>query len=126
MKFSAYILSLGMLAAIGCSDSEPEVPAVPAPAPAATVDPVASSPVAPTGPAPAVASPAAAPAGDVEPELKPIQNAIETFQAQNKRMPLHVDELVSSGAIQSLPTPPPGKIYFIDQATKRIRLGGRD
>ncbi len=62
----------------------------------------------------------------MEPELKPIQNAIESFQAQNKRMPMHVDELVSSGAIPALPKPPPGKIYFIDQGTKRIRLGSAD
>jgi len=62
----------------------------------------------------------------MEPELKPIQDAIQNFETQNKRIPLNVQELVESGALKSLPKPPPGKIYFIDQSTKRIRLGGAD
>ena len=113
-----------MVAAAGCSDSEPELPN-PAPAVAPAPD-VGMAPAAPAT-APAAGQPPAQAPGDVtEPELKPIQLAIQSFEAQNKRMPMHVDELVASGAIPALPKPPPGKIYFIDQATKRIRLGGAD
>ncbi|MCD6052409.1 MAG: hypothetical protein K0Q55_3827, partial [Verrucomicrobia bacterium] len=82
---------------VGCSDSEPEVPKAPAPVPA---PPVEAVPAPTTAAAPATTSTQPPPvAGEVEPELKPIQNAIESFQAQNKRMPLNVDELVSSGAL---------------------------
>lgn len=122
MKFSGYILCLGLAATIGCSDSEPEIPKSPAPPPAPVVETTsATTTTAASKPEVLVTA-----LGDVEPELKPIQMAIQSFEAQNKRMPMNVEELVSSGAIQSLPPPPAGKIYFIDQGTKRIRLGGKD
>jgi len=99
-----------------------------APAPAAPAVAAPTAAAAPPGSTPPAVNQAAAPApGDVmEPELKPIQDAIQNFETQNKRIPLNVQELVESGALKSLPKPPPGKIYFIDQSTKRIRLGGAD
>ncbi len=116
-------MCLGISVVVGCSDAEPELPppapvAAPALAPASTAAAAAATPAADQPPAQAPS--------DVEPELKPIQMAIQSFETQNKRMPMNVDELVASGALQSLPKPPPGKMYYIDHATKRIRLGGSE
>jgi len=124
MKLPAFIFCIGLLAAVGCSDPEPELPQAPAPAPAPDVS-VAPTPTANSA-APVAGQPPAQAPSDVEPELKPVQMAIQSFESQNKRMPMNVDELLSSGAIQSLPKLPPGKMYFIDHGTKRIRVANVD
>lgn len=119
-------LAAGMIAA-GCSDdSKDALPAANTPAPAsvgvgnATPAPAVT---APTG-APVAGQPATAATSEpVEPQLAPIQSAIQAFEEQNKRMPANVQELVESGAVKNLPPLPPGKLYYIDHATKKVKIG---
>jgi hypothetical protein len=66
---------------------------------------------------------AAATAEPVEPQLAPIQIAIQSFEQQNKRMPLNIQEMMDAGILKDLPPPPPGKLYYIDHATKKVKLG---
>ena len=109
------------LVMIGCSDEskdalppaqaqKPASVGVSAPAPATT--PAPSNPVANTGNAEAV-----------DPQLAPIQNAVQAFEKQNNRPPVNVEEMVKAGVLKEMPTPPAGKLYYIDQTTKKVRYG---
>lgn len=130
MKSFFNVLALGaaVVMVAGCSDSESDS-AAPAPVPAkvdmsgpqlgggATPPPTASVPVN------TATTPAATPTEGVTPELTPIQNAIQAFEVKNGRMPANVAELVESGFMQQLPKLPPGRIYYIDHATKQVKIG---
>jgi hypothetical protein len=123
-----YAALAASLFAVGCSDdSKDALPAVKAPE-AASVGVSAPAPVAPAPGAPQAGQPAAptavASSEPSEPQLAPIQSAIQAFEEQNKRMPQNVQELVESGAMKNLPPLPAGKIYYIDHATKKVKIGG--
>lgn len=116
-------LAISGLLVAGCSGGGDDgLPSAPAPSGGASVD-ATVAPVAPAAPEPGQTT-APASAEPVEPQLAPIQIAIANFEQQNKRMPLNIQEMVDAGVLKDLPAPPPGKIYFIDHATKKVRLGG--
>jgi hypothetical protein len=120
----ACTLAVALIVGAGCSEqSADETVVAPIAAPVSVDIGAASQPTAVavasqtgevTGPAPKEST---------MPELAPIQSAIQTFETQNKRMPINVHELVESGAIK-LPPLPAGQIYYIDHATKQIKIGG--
>lgn len=121
-----YVTAAAGLILAGCSDEKENAPVAPAPAPAAAkVDVGAKPSVTPPGGAPqTTAAPvAAANSEPSEPQLAPVQSAIQAFEEQNKRMPANVQELVDSGAMKNLPPLPTGKIYYIDHATKKVKIG---
>lgn len=122
----SFLLSLVMTGLIfaGCGGGDDgALPAAPS-APAGDVSIGASVPQ--SGPAPAAIpgqTSEAAPSQAVEPQLAPIQSAIQTFEQQNKRMPMNVQEMVEAGVLKEMPRPPAGKLYVIDQQTKTVRYG---
>ncbi len=122
MKIIPLIPVLALLAVTGCSKEESEPIVKPAsvkkaPKPQATDEAAA----APAPGSPAVAEAAAEP---VPPELAPLQNGLEEFEKANNRLPNNVQEMVEKKIIKSLPPLPAGKIYYIDHATKRVKIGG--
>lgn len=126
MMKKGFLLGLavaGILIA-GCSGGDDDtVPSAPvAPAGSAEVGGVAPTPTPSGAPEPGQTT-APATAEAVEPQLVPIQIAIQSFEQQNKRMPMTVKEMVDAGILKDVPPPPAGKLYFIDQATKKVRLG---
>ena len=117
------VLSVVSLVLAGCSGGEDDALPSAAPAPAGGADVgVATAPPSLGTPEPG-ATTAPATAEPVEPQLAPIQIAIQTFEQQNKRMPLNVQEILDTGILKDLPPPPPGKLYYIDHATKKVKLG---
>jgi hypothetical protein len=122
----SFLLSLVMTGLVfaGCGGGDDgALPAAPS-APAGDVSIGGATPQ--PGPAPAAIpgqTSEPAPAQAIEPQLAPLQSAIQTFEQQNKRMPLTVQEMVDAGVLKSVPPPPAGKLYYIDQATKQVKMG---
>jgi len=121
-----YLLSLVMaallLAGCGGGSEDAELSAVPM-APSGDVSIGAVTEPVPAGPAIPGQTTGAAPSEAVEPQLAPIQIAIQTFEQQNKRMPVNVEEMVAAGILKNLTPPPAGKLYYIDHATKQVKMG---
>lgn len=122
-----------ILVGSGCSDTDSDASSNPAPAavaakvnvstPAPVSQPVTPPPAGAAAASAETATPETAPSRGISPELNPIQSAIQLFEAKNGRMPNNVAELVDAGLIQQLPKLPPGRIYYIDHATKQVKIG---
>lgn len=59
---------------------------------------------------------------DAVPDLINLNNAFQAFRSVEMRSPRTLNELLSSGQIKSLPQPPAGMRYYIDERNLRIIL----
>ena len=55
-------------------------------------------------------------------DLLAIQRAIESFQQQEERSPVSLQELVDKGYLKSLPQPPQGQKFEYDPVKATLRL----
>ncbi len=137
-------LALVLAGVVGCGDDKPEAakPVTPAKqeAPAKpptevsigtpTVNTAVSAPppgagVATPPPGSAPAAPGAAAAAPEVPSkdaLEAVTHAVQSFFINKERAPKNLEELVASGFLKKLPTPPAGKKYVYDPERANIVL----
>lgn len=139
------LMPLGLsLMVVGCNQPEAGNTATsnakPVPAPAATLPEISKStattppPPPPDGsghPQAAVESRKAANTyvgldeNGIDIGLTKINEALKQFVQDTERLPKDLNELVKSGAMARLPTPPPGKKYTLDPASKTAVLASQ-
>lgn len=73
-------------------------------------------------PAPAPVSPAASTAVTPEEKLAELHRALELWTFQRNQPPKDLNELVTTGYLKQLPTPPTGKKFAFDPAKMRVQL----
>lgn len=124
--FLATLLALTLLSHSACRKrTNPPTPP-PAEAPAIATEPAAGpAPTAPAAPAAPNAAPTTLPPGTALAQAQPgssetgtvngpLSGAVARFMDKHKRLPANWQELVQTGFIKSIPTPPPGKKFAVD------------
>lgn len=74
-----------------------------------------SAPTAPPTPPPSTAT-------TPEQAVAEINKSLELWTFQRNQPPKDLNELVTAGYLQRLPTPPPGKKFAFDPAKMRVQL----
>ena len=117
MKPLCYLLCSCLVFSAACRKKREATPA----APEALLAPQASQPVAP-GSAPAAATTPGTPAAAAVPvsinnqHFNQLSEALLKFNRDKKRGPKNWEELISTGYLKQMPTPPPGKAYVFDRS----------
>lgn len=97
----------------------------PAAAPEAGTNPAASAPSQVNPGAPFTPAPVAKKSAPGSVDLAPVQQAIEKFWKEKKHTPYSLQDLLRSGHLRSLPTPPPGKQLHYDNERGTVSLVDR-
>lgn len=137
MRTLVYTALAAGLCLAGCGEKQPpqdsanipkpDLPAIPTKhdqaKPGVAPPPPPGAPVPPAAQAPPKTSthvevPGATDENGVDVGLNKLNEALRRFVNDTERLPTGLEELVKSGVIQRIPTPPPGKRYAIDSKSK--------
>lgn len=123
-------ICVGILFATACRKQGSASPQAPGSTPEVSSQPAA--PAAASSPTPPPAAPAPAPAsGSALPQAQPgasensklngpLTEAVSRFKDKHNRLPSSWQELIQTGFIKTLPTPPPGTRFAIDPISAMV------
>lgn len=123
MKGIALTAAVALVIFAGCEKKKPDAPPAPT-ATAATNESAGTSSGNPlTAPAEYISAAGRAQvAADRTLDLASLKQAITMFQATEGRYPKDLNELVSSGTLRQMPTPPRGMQIQYDAASGNVRI----